>query len=66
MFDVRSYCSLLTGLTINAFPWRSIWSIKVPKSVSFFLWTARGAILAIDNLVKRETWQNGLENYDST
>ena len=30
------------------------WCVKIPKRLSFFLWTAaRGGILTIDNLVKK-------------
>ena len=37
-----------------SFPWKSIWCVKVPKRVAFFLWiAARGEILTIDNLVKK-------------
>ena len=44
----------LSGDSIVVFPWKSIWFVKVLKSVSFFLWTtARDGILTIDNLVKR-------------
>ena len=46
------YNSLLKAHSIY-FPWQSIWCVKVPKRVYFFLWTAaRGGILTIDNLVK--------------
>ena len=54
VFDVQSfYIALLKTLSVS-FPWQSIWCVKVPKRVSFFLWTAaRGGILTIDNLVKK-------------
>ncbi|XP_065636444.1 uncharacterized protein LOC136070428 [Quercus suber] len=54
VFDVRSfYIALLKALYVS-FPWQSIWCVKVPKRVSFFLWTAaRNGILTIDNLVKK-------------
>ena len=54
VFDVRSfYKSLLKALSVF-FPWQCILSVKVPRRVSFFLWTAtRGGILTIDNLVKK-------------
>ena len=46
------YNSLLKAHSIS-FPWQSIWCVKVPKRVYFFLWTAaKGGILTIDNLVK--------------
>ena len=54
VFDVRSYYKLLPGPLTDVFPWECIWWAKVPKRVSFFLWTsARGGILTIDILVKR-------------
>ena len=55
VFDVRSfYISLLAAPSVS-FPWKSIWCVKVPKRVAFFLWTtARGEILTIDNLVKKK------------
>ena len=54
VFDVRSfYYSLLEPSSVS-FPWKSIWCVKVPKRVAFFLWiAARGGILTIDNLVKK-------------
>ena len=49
VFDVRSFYNSLSDP-----PGKCIWSVKVPKRVSFFLWTsARDCILTIDNLVKR-------------
>ena len=57
VFDVYSYYNLLAdpdGSSSIPFPWKCIWSTKVPKRVSFFLWiAARGSILTIDNLVLR-------------
>ena len=36
------------------FPWKSIWRVKAPRRVSFFVWTAaHGRILTCDNLMKR-------------
>ena len=58
VFDVHSYYNLLAdpdGSSTIPFPWKCIWSTKVPKRVSFFLWpAARGSILTIDNLVLRQ------------
>ena len=55
VFDVRSFYIALLKAPFVSFPWQSIWCIKVPKRVSFFLWTAaRGGILTIDNLVKKD------------
>ena len=54
VFDVRSFYNLLFGDLTVVFPWKSIRYVKVPKRVSFFLWTAaKDGILIIDNLVKR-------------
>lgn len=36
------------------FPWKSVWKVKVPPHVAFFLWTtAFGRILTVDTLRKR-------------
>lgn len=36
------------------FPWKTLWKLKVPSKVSFFLWTAAlGQILTIDNMRRR-------------
>ena len=54
VFDVRSFYISLLAAPLVSFPWKSIWCVKVPKRVAFFLWTAtRGGILTIDNLVKK-------------
>ena len=54
VFDVRSFYIALLKAPYVSFPWQSIWCVKVPKRVSFFLWTAtRGGILTIDKLVKK-------------
>ena len=54
VFDVRSFYNSLSNPHTIPFPWKCIWSVKVPKRVSYFLWTtARDSILPIDNLVKR-------------
>ena len=49
IFYMRSfYNSLLIAPSVS-FPWQRIWCVKVPKRVSFFLWTAvRDGILTID------------------
>ena len=47
------YNSLLKATSVSI-PWQSIWCVKIPKRLSFFLWTAtRAGILTIDNLVKK-------------
>uniref|UniRef100_A0A7N2L073 Reverse transcriptase zinc-binding domain-containing protein n=1 Tax=Quercus lobata TaxID=97700 RepID=A0A7N2L073_QUELO len=47
--------SIVRGLAYyTGIVFESIWCVKVPKRVSFFLWTAaRGGMLTIDNLVKK-------------
>ena len=48
-FDVCSFFNSLLKAPSVSFPWQSIWCVKVPKRVSFFLWTAvRDDILTID------------------
>ena len=54
VFDLHSFYKLLSSPNTDEFPWECIWCAKVPKWVSFFLWTAANdGILTIDNLVKR-------------
>jgi len=37
----------------KTWPWKSIWKVKVPLRVAFFVWTATiGKILTLDNLRK--------------
>ena len=44
------YYQVLSPTNVQSFPWRSIWSVKAPLRVAFFLWTAtRGQILTLDN-----------------
>ena len=51
---MHSFYNSLLNATSVSFPWQSIWCVKIPKRLSFFLWTvARGGILTIDNLVKK-------------
>ena len=59
-FDVHSFYNSLSTPPTFHFPWKCIWNVKVPRRVSFFLWTeARDSILTIDNLVKRNLpWVN--------
>ena len=53
-FYVHSFYNSLLKATSVSIPWQSIWCVKIPKRLSFFLWTAtRGGILTIDNLVKK-------------
>ena len=55
IFDVHSFNNFLLKAPFVSFSWQSIWCVKLPKRVSFFLWTAvRDGILTIDNLVKKK------------
>ena len=54
VFDVCFFNYSLLKAPSVSLPWQSIWCIKIPKRVAFFLWTAaRNWILTIDNLVKK-------------
>uniref|UniRef100_A0A2N9F4W2 Reverse transcriptase domain-containing protein n=1 Tax=Fagus sylvatica TaxID=28930 RepID=A0A2N9F4W2_FAGSY len=54
IFNTSSYYHVLRNPTAFAFPWKSIWRVKAPRRVSFFVWTAAwGRILTCDNLMKR-------------
>ena len=55
-FDSRSfYRALCTPSSVSVlFPWKSIWKVKAPRRVVFFLWSvAWGRILTCDNLMRR-------------
>jgi hypothetical protein len=53
-FTVKSYYTLLQSGEHSYFPWRSVWKVKVPPRVAFFLWTAAlDRILMVDTLKKR-------------
>ena len=41
-FHIRSFYHKLHGSSLVVFPWKDIWKIKVPRRVSFFVWTAYG------------------------
>jgi hypothetical protein len=54
LFDTRSYYLALQASTASDFPWKSIWRVKAPRRVIFFVWTAAwGRILTCDNLMRR-------------
>lgn len=55
VFTVCSYYNALRGTCAVPFPWKSIWFLKVPKKVSFFVWTTWGKILTCENLIKKVT-----------
>ena len=53
--DVSNYYQALLGVSIQSFPWKSIWKQKVPSRIAFFVWIAAlGTILTIDNLQKKK------------
>uniref|UniRef100_A0A2N9GY16 Reverse transcriptase zinc-binding domain-containing protein n=1 Tax=Fagus sylvatica TaxID=28930 RepID=A0A2N9GY16_FAGSY len=50
-FTSRSYYYALIDRRGVRFPWKSIWRVKAPPRVAFFVWTATwGRILTCDNL----------------
>jgi hypothetical protein len=60
LFEVSSFFGVLSisleryEAGCSSFPWKGIWKVKVPRRVSFFVWTAfLGKILTLDNLRKR-------------
>uniref|UniRef100_A0A2N9F893 AAA+ ATPase domain-containing protein n=1 Tax=Fagus sylvatica TaxID=28930 RepID=A0A2N9F893_FAGSY len=53
-FDCRSFYHALHIPKEERFPWKSIWAVKAPRRVAFFVWTVTwGRILTCDNLKKR-------------
>ena len=54
IFELKSYYKALINRNPHFFTWKSFWKVKVPTKVAFFTWiTARGKILTMDNLRKR-------------
>jgi len=54
LFEVKSFYEVLNRKDGPSFPWKSIWRVKAPARVAFFVWTAAfGKILTHDNLRKR-------------
>uniref|UniRef100_A0A2N9GQ47 Reverse transcriptase domain-containing protein n=1 Tax=Fagus sylvatica TaxID=28930 RepID=A0A2N9GQ47_FAGSY len=54
VFTSRSFYSALINRRGVSFPWKSIWRVKAPPRVAFFIWTAAwGRILTCDNLMQR-------------
>ena len=50
-FDIWSFYNKLQGSLSVAFPWKGIWRVKVPRRVSFFVWSVTwNKILTGDNL----------------
>ena len=53
-FDIKSFYGALRGTSSITFPWNSIWGVKAPCCVSFFVWTvAWGKVLTTNHLRKR-------------
>jgi hypothetical protein len=53
-FASRSFYYALIDKRGVRFPWKSIWRVKAPPRVAFFIWTAAwGRILTCDNLMRR-------------
>jgi hypothetical protein len=53
-FDSRSFYQVLHNPSDRCFPWKSIWRVKAPPRVAFFMWTATwGRILTCDNLKRK-------------
>ena len=54
VFTSRSFYYALSNRVGVNFPWKSIWKVKAPPRVAFFIWTAAwGRILTCDNLMRR-------------
>ena len=54
-FEVRSFYHIICAGGQHTFPWKSIWWVKVPPKVAFFIWlAAHGKNLTIDNLRRRK------------
>ena len=53
-FDIKSFYGALRGSSSITFPWKSIWGVKAPCRVSFFVWSAAwGRVLTTNHLRKR-------------
>jgi hypothetical protein len=54
IYEVRSYYHIIGSRGNQTFPWKSVWRVKVPPKVAFFVWlAAHGKNLTIDNLRRR-------------
>jgi hypothetical protein len=54
LFEVRSYYEVLIRKNGPSFLWESIWRVKAPTMVAFFVWSAAlSKILTHENLRKR-------------
>ena len=53
-FDAKSFYHALSDQSDSKFPWKTIWRVKTPRRVAFFVWTAAwGKILTCNNLMRR-------------
>ena len=51
----EKYANKISLSTPLVFPWKSVWKVRAPPRVAFFVWTAaHGKILTMDNLRKRQ------------
>ena len=51
-FDTQSYYHAIWDALNSLFPWKGVWKPKIPKRMTFFLWTAaHGRTLTLDNLM---------------
>jgi hypothetical protein len=51
-FAVKSFYNMLQSGDHSSFPWKTIWKVKAPPSITFFLMTiAMSRILTADNLI---------------
>uniref|UniRef100_A0A2N9H4G3 Reverse transcriptase domain-containing protein n=1 Tax=Fagus sylvatica TaxID=28930 RepID=A0A2N9H4G3_FAGSY len=54
VFDSKSFYAALSNRSGVLFPWKSVWKVKAPPRVAFFIWSvAWGKILTCDNLMRR-------------
>ena len=54
VFDSKSFYAALSNRPGVVFPWKSVWKVKAPPRVAFFIWSAAwGKILTCDNLMRR-------------
>jgi hypothetical protein len=54
LFGVKSFYCVMGCHDGFHFPWKSVWSFKVPLMVAIFVWSAAlGRILTMENLRKR-------------
>jgi hypothetical protein len=53
-FEVKSYYQVLSNDVRSCLPYKSIWKVKAPSRVAFFVWTVvLGKTLTLNNLRMR-------------